>query len=68
MPVLANSIKRAAKRNGVPLIVIHPRRTELAKYASVFLNPTPAEEVALFDSLTRSTMQARMEANERGYP
>jgi len=68
MPVLANSIKRAAKRNGVPMIIIHPRRTELAQYASVFLNPTPAEEVALFDGLTRSTMQARMEANEEDIP
>jgi len=68
MPVLANMLKRAAKRNGVPMIIIHPRRIELAKYANVFLNPTPATEAALFDALTRATMQARMEANEEEIP
>ncbi len=68
MPVLANVIKRAAKRNGAPLIVINPRRIELAEYASVFLNPTPAEEVALFDALTRATMQARMQAQGEAIP
>ncbi len=68
MPVLANAIKRAAKRDGVPMIIIHPRRTELAKYASVFLNPTPAEEVPVFDALTRATMQARMEAQSEELP
>ena len=68
MPVLANLIKRAAKRNGARLIIIHPRRIELAKYADVFLNPTPAEEVALFDALTRATMQARMEAGDEEIP
>jgi len=68
MPVLANLIKRAAKRAGTPLIIIHPRRIELAKYARVFLNPTPAGEVALFDALTRATMQARMEASDESIP
>ena len=68
MPVLANLIKQAAKRNGVPMIIVHPRRIELAKYASVFLNPTPAEEVVLFDALTRATMQARTEAQDEEIP
>jgi NADH-quinone oxidoreductase chain G len=62
MPVLANFLKRAAKRNGAPVIVVHPRRIELTKYDGVFFNPAPGEEPPIFDALTKATLQARDEA------
>jgi len=62
MPVLANFLKRAAKRNGAPMIIVHPRRIELAKYDGVFFNPAPGEEPPIFDMLTKASLQARNEA------
>jgi NADH-quinone oxidoreductase chain G len=62
MPVLANFLKRAAKRNGAPVIIVHSRRIELAKYDGVFFNPAPGEEPPVFDMLTKAALKARGEA------
>jgi NADH-quinone oxidoreductase chain G len=62
MPVLANFLKRAVKRNGAQVVIVHPRRIELAKYDGVFLNPAPGEEPPLFDALTKAALAARDEA------
>ena len=62
MPVLANFIKRAAKRRGVKLIIVHPRRIELSRYPGIHLAPMPGQEVDLFDALTRASLQAGGEA------
>ncbi|HHB91175.1 MAG TPA: NADH dehydrogenase (quinone) subunit G [Anaerolineae bacterium] len=62
MPVLANLLKRAAKRRGAPVIVIHPRRIELTKYPGVHFHPQPGDEPPLFDALTKATLQARGQA------
>ncbi|MFW2365405.1 MAG: molybdopterin-dependent oxidoreductase [Desulforhopalus sp.] len=37
-PVLDYYLKRSAKK-GIPLVVVHPRKTDLASSASVWLNP-----------------------------
>ncbi len=57
MPILANFLKRAAKRRGAPVIVIHSRRIELANYPGFFFNPAPGEEPPLFDALTKAALQ-----------
>ncbi|RUA16890.1 MAG: hypothetical protein DSY55_03225 [Clostridia bacterium] len=62
MPVLANFLKRAAKRGGAPVIIVHPRRIEMTKYPGVSFHPAPGEEPPIFDALTRVTLQARGEA------
>lgn len=49
-PVLGARIKRAA-RNGVPLIVIDPRRTELARLADLHLQLHPGTNVALLNGM-----------------
>ena len=59
MPVLANFLKRAAKRQGAKIIIVHPRRIELANYDGYFFNPEPGAEPPLFDALTKATLQAR---------
>ncbi len=49
-PVVGARIKRAA-RQGTPLIVIDPRRIELADYASLHLRLRPGTNVALLNGL-----------------
>ncbi|WP_447601436.1 formate dehydrogenase subunit alpha [Nitrospira sp. Nam80] len=49
-PVIGAHIKRAARR-GVPLIVIDPRRTELARLADLHLQLRPGTNVALLNGL-----------------
>jgi formate dehydrogenase alpha subunit len=49
-PVVGARIKRAARR-GTPLIVIDPRRIELAKYATLHLRLRPGANVALLNGL-----------------
>jgi formate dehydrogenase major subunit len=49
-PVVGARIKRAARR-GTPLIVIDPRRIELANYATLHLRLRPGTNVALLNGL-----------------
>lgn len=51
-PVVGARIKQAALR-GVPLIVIDPRRIELAEYATRHLQLLPGTNVALFNALAK---------------
>lgn len=51
-PVLGARIKQAALR-GVPLIVIDPRRIELAAYASCHLQLQPGTNVSLFNAIAK---------------
>lgn len=49
-PVIGNKMKRAAKR-GAKLIVADPRRTELAEYATVWMQLNPGTDAALINGL-----------------
>ena len=49
-PVLGARIKQAARR-GVPLIVVDPRRTELARLADLHLQLHPGTNVALLNGI-----------------
>lgn len=51
-PVVGARIKQAALR-GVPLVVIDPRRIELAEHAGVHLQLLPGTNVALFNGLAK---------------
>ncbi len=42
---------RAAKARGMKLVVIDPRRTEVARFADVFLQPRPGEDPTLLAAL-----------------
>ncbi|AOY77789.1 formate dehydrogenase [Clostridium formicaceticum] len=49
-PIIGNKMKRAAKR-GAKLIVVDPRRTELAEYATLWLPLIPGTDAALINGL-----------------
>ena len=49
-PVVGARIKQAHRR-GVPLIVIDPRRTELARLADLHLQLRPGTNVALLNAM-----------------
>ncbi|MBT8037834.1 MAG: formate dehydrogenase subunit alpha [Verrucomicrobiae bacterium] len=51
-PVIGARIKQRAMQ-GVPLIVIDPRKIELADYATVHLQLTPGTNVCLFNGLAK---------------
>lgn len=55
-PVVGARIKRAHRR-GVPLIVIDPRRTELARLADLHLQLQPGTNVALLNGLGHVIVQ-----------
>ncbi|HUF03447.1 MAG TPA: formate dehydrogenase subunit alpha [Aridibacter sp.] len=53
-PVLGSRIKQAVLRGGANLIVIDPRRTELAAIADIHLALTPGTNIALFNALAHA--------------
>ena len=58
-PVVGARIKRAHRR-GVPLIVIDPRRTELARLADLHLQLRPGTNVALLNGLGHVIAKERL--------
>jgi formate dehydrogenase major subunit len=55
-PVIGARIKQAALR-GVPLVVIDPRRIELAEHADIHLQLVPGTNVALFNGLAKVLLE-----------
>ena len=52
-PIIGNKMKRAVKYNGCKLIVVDPRRTELASMADVWLSLNSGSDVALINGLMK---------------
>jgi formate dehydrogenase alpha subunit len=50
VPVVSYYLKRAA-RQGIPLIVVDPRRTELSQYANIWLPIKPRTDIELLNGL-----------------
>jgi NADH-quinone oxidoreductase subunit G len=63
-PVLDLHIKRAVRRKGARLLIINPRRIELAKYPSVYLPVLPGNEAVLLNELA-SAIQTGKTASQR---
>lgn len=50
-PVVGSAMKRAVKFHGTRLIVIDPRRTEIARAANIHLSPLPGTDVAYLNGI-----------------
>ena len=50
-PVIGSAMKRAVKFNGTKLVVIDPRRTEIARVADIHLRPTSGTNIAYLNGL-----------------
>ncbi len=50
-PIIGNKMKRTVKYNGTKLIVVDPRKTELANMADLWLPLKPGSDVALINGL-----------------
>ena len=50
-PVLSLQMKAAVRRHGAKLILIDPRRIELAEFAALHLEHRPGSDVALFNAM-----------------
>jgi predicted molibdopterin-dependent oxidoreductase YjgC len=66
-PVVGAKIKQAHRR-GVPLIVIDPRRTELARLADMHLQLRPGSNVALLNAMGRLVKEEYGQASSRPEP
>jgi formate dehydrogenase alpha subunit len=62
-PIIGNKMKRAAVR-GAKLIVIDPRRTELAEYAHLWLQLKPGTDNALTNALLNVIISSGWHARE----
>ena len=58
-PIVGARIKQAALR-GANLIVIDPRRIELAQYATIHLQPRPGTNIPLLNALAYTIMEERL--------
>ncbi len=55
-PAVAYAIKRAVTRKGARLLLIEPRRTQLVRFASLWLRPRPGTDIALLNGLANAIL------------
>ncbi len=56
-PVLATLIRRAARRRGAKLVILHPRKIEDTRYPGAYVPYKPGEETALFANLSKALLK-----------
>jgi formate dehydrogenase alpha subunit len=59
-PVIGSMIKREVIRNKKKLVVVDPRRIELAKYADVFLQIKPGTNIAILNGLAHVILKEKL--------
>jgi NADH-quinone oxidoreductase subunit G len=63
LPVFDLHIKRAIRRGGAKLIVVHPRKIELTRYEFPYLGYRPGSEATLLNGLTKYALAAKEGGN-----
>ena len=58
-PVLATFIRRAVRRSGAKLVILHPRKIEDARCPGAYVPYMPGEELALFASLSKALLKEK---------
>ena len=64
LPVLDLHLKRAVRRGGAKLIILHPRAIELTRYDGPHLSYKPGTEVTLINGLTKAALALSSEKPE----
>jgi formate dehydrogenase alpha subunit len=59
-PVISNFLKRAVRVNGAKLIVIDPRRIEMADFATLYLQQKPGTDVAVFQAMAHVVVKEQL--------
>jgi formate dehydrogenase alpha subunit len=60
-PVVASRMRRAIDERGTRLIVVNPKRIDMCDRATIFLQPRPGSDVALFNGMARAILDAGYE-------
>jgi formate dehydrogenase alpha subunit len=60
-PVIATFMKRAARLNNKPIIVIEPRRIDLVKHAALWLRQRPGTDIAVINGLMNLIIQENLQ-------
>jgi formate dehydrogenase alpha subunit len=63
-PIFANYLKEAVLKHGTKLLVIDPRRIDLADYAELYLQPKPGTDVAWINGLMHIIVKEGWQAQE----
>ena len=56
-PVLDLFVRRAVRRNGAKLVIVHPRRIEDARYGGPYVAYKPGAELSVLDGLSRALLK-----------
>ncbi|HRV92670.1 MAG TPA: formate dehydrogenase subunit alpha [Anaerolineae bacterium] len=59
-PVISTFLKQAVTRNGAKLIVIDPRHTEMADFATLWLRQKPGTDVAIFNAMAHVIVKEKL--------
>ncbi len=59
-PVISNFLKKAVRVNGAKLIVIDPRRVEMADFATLYLRQKPGTDVAVFQAMAHVVVKEQL--------
>ena len=65
-PVLDLFVRRAVRRNGAKLVIIHPRRIEDTRYGGPYVAYKPGEELSALDGLSRALLKLKPVAERAG--
>lgn len=60
-PVIASRMRRAVDEFGARLVVVNPKRIDMAERADIFLQPQPGTDVALFNGMARAILDDGLE-------
>lgn len=60
-PVIALRMRRAIDDRGTRLVIVNPKRIDLAERADVFLQPRPGTDVAVFNGMARAILDEGLE-------
>ncbi|GAP14296.1 formate dehydrogenase, alpha subunit, archaeal-type [Longilinea arvoryzae] len=59
-PIIALQMKAAVQKHGAKLIVVDPRRVEMANYATLWLPEKPGSDIAVFSAMAHVILKEKL--------